>query len=150
MRRANTRKGAQRAFTLIELLISVAVVAILAAIAVPVYQTYSIRARISEALAAAGACTTSIADYLAANSVLPADVDAAGCSGLAPTQYIESLDVTDGVITVTMVTSAVLGSAAGGTLIMTPTLSPGNTISAWTCTAGTLPTQVLPGVCRSG
>jgi type IV pilus assembly protein PilA len=141
-------KRTQQAFTLIELMIVVAIVGILAAIAVPAYQTYAIRAKISEALAAAGACTTSIADYLANNATLPHTVDAAGCAGLAPTQYIESLDVLDGVITVTMVTSAKLGGASGGTLTMSPTLSAGNTISAWTCAPGTIPANLLPGPCR--
>jgi type IV pilus assembly protein PilA len=141
-------KRTQQAFTLIELMIVVAIVGILAAIAVPAYQTYAIRAKISEALAAAGACTTSIADYLANTNGLPHDLTAAGCAGLAPTQYIQSIDVNDGVITVTMVASAELGGAAGTSLKMSPSLNASNTITAWTCAPDTMPSKYLPGPCR--
>src|SRR5882757_2289554 len=94
-------KRIQQGFTLIELMIVVAIVGILAAIALPAYQDYAIRARVSEALAAAGACKTSIAEYAASRGTLPASITQSGCSSNA-TQYVAGLDVSStGVITVT-------------------------------------------------
>jgi type IV pilus assembly protein PilA len=81
-------KQIQKGFTLIELMIVVAIVGILAAIALPAYQDYTIRARVSEAAAAAGACKTAVAEYYASNAALPADTSTAGCSGTsANTQF---------------------------------------------------------------
>ena len=79
-------KRVQQGFTLIELMIVVAIVGILAAIALPAYQDYTVRARVSEALAAAGACKTQISEYQQARQAMPADAAAAGCNDVA-TKY---------------------------------------------------------------
>src|SRR5437660_1026382 len=76
-------KRIQQGFTLIELMIVVAIVGILAAIALPAYQDYTIRARVSEAAAAAGACKTGVAEFFASKASLPTDTAQAGCSGTA-------------------------------------------------------------------
>jgi len=143
-------KRPQAGFTLVELMIVVVVVGILAAIAVPVYQNYAIRAKVSEALALAGACTTAISDYAATNARMPADTAASGCEGIAPTQYVASLEVADGVITITMAVSASLGGASGGSITMSPTLNGSSAITAWTCAPDTMQSQYLPNVCRGG
>ena len=75
-------KRIQQGFTLIELMIVVAIVGILAAIALPAYQDYTIRARVSEALAAAGACKTQITEYQQARQAMPTGA-AAGCNDVA-------------------------------------------------------------------
>src|SRR5881392_2568311 len=95
-------KRIQQGFTLIELMIVVAIVGILAAIALPAYQDYTIRARVSEAAAAAGACKTAVAEYFASKAALPTDAATARCSDTAAaTQYVTSTTVaTGGVITV--------------------------------------------------
>ena len=141
-------KRIQKGFTLIELMIVVAIVGILAAIALPAYQDYTIRARVSEAAAAAGACKTAVAEYVASNGGnLPADTAAAGCSGAsAPTQFVASTTVASGVITVTLSGDAKLGGATGGTLTLSPTTGAGNVISTWVC-SGT-PQKYMPGSCR--
>src|SRR5580765_6232138 len=97
-------KKLQKGFTLIELMIVVAIVGILAAIALPAYQDYTIRARVSEAAAAAGACKTAVAEFYASNATLPTDTAQAGCSGTtAATQFVTSTTVgTSGVITVSL------------------------------------------------
>src|SRR5215470_13196031 len=100
----------QRGFTIVELMITVAIVAILAAIAIPAYQAYAVRARVSEALAMMGACKTAVTDYLATNSSLPADLAASGCAGNAGTQYVAAIDVVSGVITITLATRSDLGA----------------------------------------
>src|SRR6266536_6698343 len=77
-----TMKRLQQGFTLIELMIVVAIVGILAAIAIPAYQDYVARSKVSEAMAALGACKTSITEYAQVNNVLPPSLAASGCSSI--------------------------------------------------------------------
>jgi type IV pilus assembly protein PilA len=142
-------KRIQQGFTLIELMIVVAIVGILAAIALPAYRDYTIRAKVSEALASAGACKTSVADYAANKGGLPVDLTASGCSSNA-TQYVSSLDVSSGAITVTTASNTELGDAATKTIKLTPSTPDTGTfvIASWTCAPGDIPTKYLPGSCR--
>ena len=142
-------KKLQKGFTLIELMIVVAIVGILAAIALPAYQDYTIRARVSEAAAAAAACKTAVAEFYASNNALPTSDTQAGCSGTSNyTQFVASTTVgAAGVITVSLSTDTKLGGAAGGTLTLRPTTVAGqNVIATWTCSGS--PTKYMPGTCR--
>jgi type IV pilus assembly protein PilA len=141
-------KRLQQGFTLIELMIVVAIVGILAAIALPAYQDYTIRARVSEGAAAAGSCKTSVAEFYASKGVLPDDTSSAGCAGTgSPTQFVASTNVgTGGVITVTLSNDTKLGGATGGTIVLTPSTGTGNVISSWACTGS--PQKYMPGSCR--
>lgn len=138
-------KQIQKGFTLIELMIVVAIVGILAAIALPAYQDYTVRARVSEALASAGACKTQVTEFQQAKAALP-DTSNAGCS-TADTKYALAPTVAGGIITVTLSAATDLAGAASTNLLLTPVPATGAAITSWTCT-GTMPSKYLPANCR--
>ncbi|NKF23916.1 pilin [Solimonas marina] len=133
----------QQGFTLIELMIVVAIIGILAAIAIPAYQDYITRSKVTELVTAADACKTSVAEYFASQATLPTTTDAAGCSSNS-TQYITSLSVgTGGVITV-----ASNISSAPGNFVLTPSSTDASAPLSWSCTASTIAPKYLPANCR--
>src|ERR1700750_1932412 len=73
-------KTIQQGFTLIELLIVVAIIGILAAIAIPAYQDYTVRSKVTELINAAGVCKTSVAEYYQTKGGMPPDITTSGCS----------------------------------------------------------------------
>jgi type IV pilus assembly protein PilA len=136
-------KRVQQGFTLIELMIVVAIVGILAAIALPAYQDYVIRSKMSEAIAAIAACKTSVAEYASSHAAFPADITASGCSATS-TQYLASLDVAAGTITA-------VSQGTGATPECTLTLSPGGTataITSWTGSYSVCSSKYVPSSFR--
>ncbi|MGX2029164.1 MULTISPECIES: pilin [Methylocaldum] len=142
---ANMNMRQQGGFTLIELMIVVAIIGILAAVAVPAYQDYTVRAKISEALGQADMAKNTVAEYRQTQNSFPADNPAAGLATAASfaSRYVTSLTVQNGVITV-----AVNPTATGttGNVIMTPTVGDAGQVN-WTCT-GSIPKKYLPSSCR--
>lgn len=118
----------QAGFTLIELMIVVAIIGILAAIALPAYQDYTIRAKVSECSGIIAACKTSVSEYYASENAMPADNTEAGCA-TTETQYCSAPAVANGVITVTASASAT-GLPSDCNLILTPQLT-GTVLSGW-------------------
>jgi type IV pilus assembly protein PilA len=154
-------KRIQQGFTLIELMIVVAIIGILAAVALPAYQDYTIRARVSEAVLATSQCRTAISEiYQTGTAAIAADGWGCGETAVGPvTQFVQTIGTSvNGVITVTTTAHAGLGGAAGKTLTLTPTsaagaalvyAAPSNVqVGGFRCVATTMPAKYLPGSCR--
>jgi type IV pilus assembly protein PilA len=148
-------KAVQKGFTLIELMIVVAIIGILAAIALPAYQDYTIRSQVSEGPSLAEGIKTAVADYYATTGAWPVDAlgvppGSLGYTSLPMGTYITQIDVAAGGITVTYGNKAHT-NIAGKTLSLTPIVSANGDMS-WVCGlaapafADTAPTPATPGV----
>ena len=163
------RKNIQKGFTLIELMIVVAIIGILAAIAIPAYQDYTIRAQVTEGLNLAGAAKAAVSETYSASGNWPTTNATAGLGVATDIQgkYVSRVDVANNLITVTFGNNA-NGAITGSTLFMTAgtstagdivwqcgskpltsgTFSAGTTAFAATGAGGTLAQKYRPAECR--
>lgn len=161
-------KQVQKGFTLIELMIVVAIIGILAAVALPAYQDYTVRAKISEGMVLADALKTSITEAyqtqgprsMVCGTTTNTDCDAINATAPQATKNVTSIQSdADGVITITYT-----AAAGNGTLIFTPSdpttvtaaaptavalsTTTAGTPMAYTCRTGTLATKYVPAACK--
>lgn len=144
----NMKQKVQQGFTLIELMIVVAIIGILAAVAIPAYQDYTVRAKVTEGLVLASAAKTTVSENAANGTAFNT-----GWTAPAATDNVASVavDGTSGLITVTYT-----AAAGNGTIILNPTANgaalangtiPSGAI-AWACTGGTELDKYRPANCR--
>lgn len=161
MKSMKMMQSAQRGFTLIELMIVVAIIGILAAVALPAYQDYTARAKVTEVNLQVGSCKGAVTEFIQTNAKFPADADQAGCSSTATTKYMAAgmaVDNATGKITSGAIQNVATG-ADGKFIILQPTSDAARTkalaaatdaILGWSCgtDAAAKDYKFFPATCR--
>lgn len=141
-------------------MIVVAIIGVLAAVALPAYQDYTVKAKVSEVLLAASACRTNVSEVYQTADSLPA-ANAWGCEVTNPTKYVAGVATTQkGAIIVTSSADTGLSGAASKKVVMVPQdssnalPSAGTPVAGWKCgphptTADAMPKKYLPGTCQA-
>ncbi len=140
------KRTLQKGFTLIELMIVVAIIGILAAVALPAYQDYTVRAKVSEIVLAASSAKTSISEAAATYSQMPSTASVSIVS--QSSKYVASVGYTQTSASVGVVTATGQGDTniGSGTVLLTGTIGTNGQV-IWVCT-GTITAKYLPTSCK--
>ena len=158
-------KSVQKGFTLIELMIVVAIIGILAAIAIPAYQDYTVRSQVTEGLNLASDLKAGVAETFAQTGTWPANNNALGLTAVKSGKYVSDVSVTTGSITITYGGVQANTNINGKTLILEPRTSPNGDV-IWNCgfkaqvgsalatqgaagSTSTITPKYLPNACRA-
>jgi type IV pilus assembly protein PilA len=143
MKFAQYKQQGQKGFTLIELMIVVAIIGILAAIALPAYRDYTVRAKVTEVILAASSAKNTIAEayQLSGATTMPATV----AVETQASRYVTSVSYASGVITATA--TAAESAISGLTITLTGTPATNGQVT-WTC-GGTIPVKYRPASCNT-
>ena len=144
------KRSMQKGFTLIELMIVVAIIGILAAVALPAYQDYTIRAKMSEVILAASACRTSVTETYQTTNAASLPVGGKwGCeSSTATTKYVSTVS-TDGGGAIAVLVNVTNLPQVAGSVVLVPNLN-GTVVGSWDCGPSVAAiSKYLPGSCRS-
>jgi type IV pilus assembly protein PilA len=143
------KRSIQQGFTLIELMIVVAIIGILAAIALPAYQDYTVRAKVSEILARGAEAKTSIAEFYSSRGHYPASLASAGVVGTG-VHYLKAASgvaITTTGFTLTSSTGEFPPAAQTKTIHFSVT-STDNGVLVWKCAPLSMPAKYMPASCR--
>jgi type IV pilus assembly protein PilA len=147
------KRSIQQGFTLIELMIVVAIIGILAAVALPAYQDYTVRAKVSEVILAASTCKNTITEaYQQTSGSMPAAGEW-GCefdsdASVGPTTYVKSI-LTDGDGVIQVVVKNLAPIPEDAYVQLSPTVAAGGLVS-WKCgPSDDLPAKYLPNSCKA-
>ena len=135
----------QKGFTLIELMIVVAIIGILAAVALPAYQDYTKRAHVSEGLSLAAGLKTAATEYYSSEGKWPANNAAAGAEATITGNAVSSITIDKNTITITYDTK--VDDAATNTVTLVGTAANGSI--TWSCKGGTVVQKYRPANCRT-
>lgn len=157
MMNVKPKKPRQSGFTLIELMIAVAIVGVLAAIALPAFANYLGRARISEAINYAQGCKAGILEFQATRGTMPTNNVEANCPSIT-TENVASVTITNGAISLVLnntATSPLPTAARGATVMLQPTTAAGGlatagaAVQSWRCSINAAAAfDLVPAICR--
>lgn len=143
------RHTINKGFTLVELMIVVAIISILTAIAIPAYQDYLIRTQVTEGISIAGTVRAAVWEYASNHGELPTSNPDAGLPDPADItgKYVRQVEVSASGIEVTF-GKEVNNAIDGATIVIRPSLTAGASAVAWSCAEGTLSPKYRPTSCR--